>query len=692
MRKIFGSRGFTSMNRHHSRHGMPDNEVYEADLVSHGIDKDVTGTSRNDLGFGVLRSANLETEEYSVDAATLGIGLHHDGTNLECIFKYDEGATEPIYLLWDNSPYERVTLVADTESENTLFVASVGKKALLFDGTTNRVYEKESDGDRIVRSQGPLVGEGDADGANYQEGWNLTSFDDANDKTIGAVSAAAPAAVGVTAHGYTTGDRILITGLSDMTELNNKVFTITRSTDDAFTLDETDTSHHSGADVSGGTSYKNSCGVTGTYQYRVTHVVILEDGTEIESSAALMTDGNRSGTEIFCTPAAVTDRIAIAYPRIRATEDRDAYTNEYGDWSFRIRIYRTKSNGAEFYLHTEITSSVTASTCGEFFDTLSDDELGAVLLWDYNSHGSPPASTMGCVAGQRCFVNDTSNPRRVYFSQYESVDYFDPYDYEEFPEDVEALVSWGKSVAVFGKRTLHLYSNTDGIGQKERLDVAVGVNGPKAAITTPFGMMWANPDGVWLYTGGPTARRISEKLGAMDFGTWSSNWQIAYDGNKFVILGLAAGYLILYMVGGEPYWLTSADTLLDISGSMAARQIWADATMAAAYGIHSLETNSTFTNVAQITTKDYGDGIHPLLPKYVILELGAITGGSITNLDIVTENGTVNLSHPVATADAVIREPVPDGTWGRNVRVVIKGRFCLKGLWIVCEVGRQAYS
>lgn len=60
--------------------------------------------------------------------------------------------------------------------------------------------------------------------------------------TITAITKANPAQVTSTGHGMVTGDRVEITSVGGMTEVNGYSFTITRVDDDNFTLDSTDSS------------------------------------------------------------------------------------------------------------------------------------------------------------------------------------------------------------------------------------------------------------------------------------------------------------------------------------------------------------------------------------------------------------------------------------------------------------------
>ena len=59
---------------------------------------------------------------------------------------------------------------------------------------------------------------------------------------ISAITRANPAVVTAIGHGFVTGDKVFITGVSDMTQVNGEFFTITRVDTDTFSLDNIDSS------------------------------------------------------------------------------------------------------------------------------------------------------------------------------------------------------------------------------------------------------------------------------------------------------------------------------------------------------------------------------------------------------------------------------------------------------------------
>jgi len=111
-------------------------------------------------------------------------------------------------------------------------------------------------------------------GANYirffKDGGILTEAT----KSITGATAADPVVITATSHGYSNGDRVYITGVTGMTEINNREFTVANVTTNTFELSGVDGSGFS-AFVSGGTVGK-IVEVTTTYSvddiFEINHV------------------------------------------------------------------------------------------------------------------------------------------------------------------------------------------------------------------------------------------------------------------------------------------------------------------------------------------------------------------------------------------------------------------------------------
>ena len=75
--------------------------------------------------------------------------------------------------------------------------------------------------------------------------------------TITSTDEATPVSVAATAHGFVNGNKVKITGVGTATILNNRIFTVTRTNDNAFTLQEDNGGNIVGTSIgigSGGTA------------------------------------------------------------------------------------------------------------------------------------------------------------------------------------------------------------------------------------------------------------------------------------------------------------------------------------------------------------------------------------------------------------------------------------------------------
>jgi len=117
-----------------------------------------------------------------------------------------------------------------------------------------------------------------------------------------SITRANPANVNITAHGLITGDEVELTGMTEMTEVNDRRFTITKVDANNFTLDGEDSSGYGAAESTGGA---NTC--------YATHDV---SGTEAAPTGTTIPDNT-------ITWAAVTD--ATKYTIYRAEGGRGGY-------------------------------------------------------------------------------------------------------------------------------------------------------------------------------------------------------------------------------------------------------------------------------------------------------------------------------------------------------------------------------
>lgn len=92
-------------------------------------------------------------------------------------------------------------------------------------------------------------------GDQYIRFWKDYGVITSSTKTITGVTQANPATVTAAAHGFSNGDRVIIAGVSGMTQLNNREFTVANAATNTFELSGTNSTGY-GAYVSGGTASK----------------------------------------------------------------------------------------------------------------------------------------------------------------------------------------------------------------------------------------------------------------------------------------------------------------------------------------------------------------------------------------------------------------------------------------------------
>jgi hypothetical protein len=146
---------------------------------------------------------------------------------------------------------------------------------------------------------GQACGVTDLNGAYWEINLGMTCV--ASAKTITGATQANPVAITAVAHGFSNGDIVMITGVNGMTQIKDKLFKITKSTDDVFTLDDCDGSGFS-AYTSGGTATKGSF-------YATTTATAMKDYT---SGTTLATD-HWGATGIAATMAALTPDFRLDY-------------------------------------------------------------------------------------------------------------------------------------------------------------------------------------------------------------------------------------------------------------------------------------------------------------------------------------------------------------------------------------------
>ena len=147
---------------------------------------------------------------------------------------------------------------------------------------------------------GQACGVADLNGGYWEVDLGMTCI--ASAKTISGATQANPVEVTATAHGFSTGDIVMIDGVNGMTQIKDKLFQITKTGDNTFTLDNCDGSSF-GAWTSGGTATKGTWYVTKTS-------VAMKDYTSGASGAA----DHWGATGVAATMQAIVPNFRLDYP------------------------------------------------------------------------------------------------------------------------------------------------------------------------------------------------------------------------------------------------------------------------------------------------------------------------------------------------------------------------------------------
>jgi Flp pilus assembly protein TadG len=217
-------------------------------------------------------------------------------------------------------------------------------------------------GDYADDVRGPVTGGRPISGAAWQVGAQ---------KNITGITKANPAVVTSNGHGFANGDRVWISGVSGMTQANNKVYTVSNVATNTFRLQSTNSSGWSNYS-SGGIIRKcinTNCEVTVTANSHG-----LDDGDHVWITGVNgMTQINRTTHQTWQVSGVTTDTYVLASsvgPSYNAyTNNGTSYCTEAGCEYFR---FNNASNGAQ-RLH-RISTCVTERTGDEAYTDVAADE------------------------------------------------------------------------------------------------------------------------------------------------------------------------------------------------------------------------------------------------------------------------------------------------------------------------------
>lgn len=162
---------------------------------------------------------------------------------------------------------------------------------------------------------GQACGVADLNGGIWEISLGLTCI--ATAKTITAATQANPVQITASAHGFETGDIIMITGAGGMTQLNDKMYRITVTSTDAFTLD--------GCNGSAFTAFTTGGTATMGRWYAAKKAARMADYT---AGTTLATD-HWGATGV----AATMDRV---YPAFRTDYPNNAFAQRFGNGANQV--------------------------------------------------------------------------------------------------------------------------------------------------------------------------------------------------------------------------------------------------------------------------------------------------------------------------------------------------------------------
>jgi len=658
-RKLFGTNQFSGLNTRQAPHLLPDSALTRSLNVSWSE-------------YGAVSPSKDAVQIYSRSGVPQGYNICRYNDADHHLFKTDQIV------------YEDNVAIYDSENDNEAYFVSDKDNVYCFDGVANKVWNGER-----IRNLGPLVPvESGAD--------NLINVNGALGTTailaIAGITKATTPVVTVNDLGdIEAGERVYIYGVSGMTEINGQSSTISNINVGAktFELDEIDTSGY-GTWTSGGYVRYNLAGLSGHYGYRVTYVVTLEDNREIESSAEVLLNGataSEDGVDLV-----ETDQVQVVIREVSAAELL-AYASDLSGIDLKARVYRTKSGGSDHYLLAEIEDpQIIGSSAYTFFDETSDLDLTTLLTFKYDSHDIPPTVALATVAQQKLYLVDADNRNRLYWSSgLAQFDYVDPLSYVALPEKIEAIGRFNDTPILFSRGRIWRWTQLgEADGHLEDIDTPAGTDLPNSVVETPYGLLFANSRGLWVFDGARVAE-LSDTI----FDEWSTevgDWRGAYADNKaFFSQGTESGEYSysLTRYGDVSAW---SQELPSMSGPPA--YLAADSESKYLYGHGHLGIYRLYAGEdasINMTTKHFGDGRYRRAYR-LILDLDS--GGRTVSWQVDTTRGQSVAGYEpssgsgIAYGRRVLWWGLPANLRGEYFYINIAGKCNVYGCWLVL-VGAQ---
>jgi hypothetical protein len=495
----FGTNAFTGLNTKLAPHLLQDTELQDAINCKYEDDGSVRPLTNN-----------LDLYTHIGGQFVSAIGLAH--------LKY-AGADHHIYKPTFPTYQDGVALAAISFNSNHVRFLSDGTRVFSFDSSESSV----SNG-TYVRDLGPVVSPNpDAeDGkARIRAPWIISAA--TNDAT-GAVLTLLYGP-----HELVTGDTVYLKSFGGGTwaTANDAEYAVTVVDPTNVKLDDLDSSGLGTYLGNSGSMYENPMMVTGDARYAAQVVLEFPDNTEVTSELTEIYTLAATESEETATIGAITLEpqhgmdIKLVYGDLKTALEN--YTTEDNQVNILVRIYRTKADGASFYLvHEEdagLISDLLAADEVDIYDTVKDRELGALYLYEIGQRAAAPVGDLATFAGQRLYI---AADRRLYWSQVASYDYFPGVNGITVTDDITAIGNIDNKIVIFGRDAIWIYVPDELLGNLMTTHSPVGTKYPDSVRVTDEGVYFARDDGLWVFDG-VTSHRVNEAVSS-DWEAISGTW------------------------------------------------------------------------------------------------------------------------------------------------------------------------
>ena len=657
MQTVFGTGSFTGLNVAAGPHLIADHELQES----------YNGWTDQD---GVWRSARGPEVRYS------------GYTTISALAAGRMGGADHVVWLDDGTLYDNGADVGSLTEGDSMDIVATDDGFLILGAAKNWIWDgthlREQGAPQVTLPSQFLVGISSA----TQVGYNAA---------ITGITNASSAVVSTTL-AVSVGERVLITGVAGMVELNGNTYEVTATNPGvSLTIDVDSTSF--GSYSSGGTAYDKAAGLVGDYQFYVTQTVELADGRVLEGKPKGLRQKNKSLTftaieavDTDVITLAETDIVTVTGNMFWGLSGTDFY--EIGgtlgtDYLPGMRLYRTKANGYDYYLvdewtHGDADFTYTAGvspyhTIDTHYSYLPDNELGAVYLPGNFDHDSAPQSDYAAQVGQRVYLASGQN---VYWSHFDGIEYYNQSTgFERFPDIVTALATFRNYAVVFSADRMWLMEiATDGLPNITEIPTPVGTTYSKAITTTDDGVLFLREDGLWLFNGA----RV-QQIALQAFDSITSPTSVASAGNLLFVSGSEKSYVAIAR-GGSATWHESEHYMP-----------YADATSGKIYASNGYYVYEMFVGRragGRLRTKAFGNTAQHKTVRIVVDMEGSTAPTVWVNGNIQSDyDGHMDPTNPGDGSRRVVRYSVPrlNNQWV-DVRLDTTGDVKVYGMW--CEVAR----